>query len=114
MKKGQATILCVMNVFSFSPSQKKPKFVVRLCSDVLEDILCYGDRMKLTKTEFIGRRFHYMIENNFSEKPRVFFNVKADYVLFNRLPIVYIAPGIKYQPPRSYWVIKFIWPKLAN
>ena len=116
---GDAELLAIasmriMNVFSFSPSQKKPKFVVRLCSDVLEDILCYGDRMKLTETEFIGRRFHYIIENHFAEKPRILFNVKADYELFNRLSKVYIAPGIEYHPPRSYWVIKFIWPKLAN
>ena len=40
-----------------------------LCSDVLEGVLQFGTRRKLSKLECIGRRFHCVIANRFVERP---------------------------------------------
>lgn len=45
------------------------RFLVRLCHDVLLEVVCYGDRRCLTKLERIGRRFHLFANNYFNEKP---------------------------------------------
>ena len=46
-----------------------PKFVVRLCLDVLLEILRSGNRCRLAELERIGRRFNQMIENFLGETP---------------------------------------------
>ena len=45
------------------------EFIVRLCIDVLLEVLIFGDRRRITKLERVGRRFHLSIENFFSERP---------------------------------------------
>ena len=40
-----------------------------LCTDVLENVLQFGTRRRLSKLECIGRRFHGVIANRFLEKP---------------------------------------------
>ena len=47
-------------------------YFVRLCHDVLYEILCYGKRRQLCKLERIGHRFHYIVDNSFREKPLSF------------------------------------------
>ena len=40
-----------------------------LCTDVLDGVLQFGTRRKLSKLECIGRRFHFVIANRFVERP---------------------------------------------
>lgn len=44
-------------------------FFVCLCGDVLLEVFYYGDRRRLTKLERVGRRFHWINENYFDERP---------------------------------------------
>ena len=44
-------------------------FFVRLCGDVLVEVLCFAERRRLTKFERIGRRFHLISKNFFAEIP---------------------------------------------
>ena len=54
------------------------KFIVRLCSDVLLEALVFGDRLRITKLERVGRRFHLIIENFFKERPFLRFSLEID------------------------------------
>ena len=60
-------------------------FVVRLCHDVLLEVLIFGDRRRLTKLERVGRRFHLSTENFFSERPflRLGLQISAYLFIFN-------------------------------
>ena len=62
-------------------------FVVRLCHDVLLEVLIFGDRRRLTKLERVGRRFHLSIENFFSERPflRLGLQISAYLFIFNEI-----------------------------
>ena len=40
-----------------------------LCTDVLDGVLQFGTRKRLSKLECIGRRFHCVIANRFVERP---------------------------------------------
>ena len=53
-------------------------FVVRLCGDVLLDVLCWGERRRLTKLEQFGRRFHRIIEVFFNERPFLVLGYEID------------------------------------
>ena len=53
-----------------------PKFVVRLCLDVLLEILRSGNRCQLAELECIGRRFNQMIENFLGKTPFLRFDLK--------------------------------------
>ena len=44
-------------------------FIVILCHDVILDVLQHGKRKQLTHLEAVGRRFHRVIDGNFSESP---------------------------------------------
>ena len=44
-------------------------FFVRLCRDVLLEVLFFGNRRRLIKLEGVGRRFHQIIDNFIKEKP---------------------------------------------
>ena len=55
---------------------KLEKFFVKICTDVLIQILCYGDRGRLSKLERVGRRFHLIVTNRFGQKP--FFRLSLD------------------------------------
>ena len=59
-------------------------FFVRLCEDVVFEVLCYDDRRKLTKLELIGRRFHFLSENFFGEMPvlRLDLKIHPGYLFF--------------------------------
>ena len=52
------------------------KYFVSLCQDVLFEVFCYGERRSLTKLEYVGRRFHLLAENFFSERPFLRLNLK--------------------------------------
>ena len=60
------------------------EFIVRLCHDVLLEVLFFGDRRRLTKLERVGRRLHQINENFFKEKPFLRPNLQIDrkYLLF--------------------------------
>ena len=45
------------------------EFLIRLCGDVLLDVLRWGNRYKLTVLEKNGRRFHWFIDRYFKEAP---------------------------------------------
>ena len=61
---------------------KTIEFFVILCGDVLFEVLCWGDRRRLTKLERIGRRFHWTVVKFFSEIPflRLNFELKIWYL----------------------------------
>ena len=63
------------------------EFIVRLCSDVLLELLLFGDRRRLTRLERVGRRFHLSIENFFSERPflRLGLQISAYLFIFNEI-----------------------------
>ena len=42
---------------------------MRICFDVLLDVLHFGDRRRLIKLERVGRRFHWIIEKWFLDVP---------------------------------------------
>lgn len=44
-------------------------FFVNLCNDVFLDVLCYANRRRLVKLEKIGRRFLFVVNTFFEEKP---------------------------------------------
>ena len=48
---------------------KNVLFVVRLCSDVVLEVLCWGDRRQLVSLEKLGKRFHLLIDGWFEEAP---------------------------------------------
>ena len=59
---------------------------MRLCGDVLFEVLCYGDRCRLTKLERVGGRFHRIVENFFGRMPSLRLNlslkVKSRFLFF--------------------------------
>ena len=44
-------------------------FTVRICNDVLDDVLHYGIRTELITLQLIGKRFDCIIQTRFPEKP---------------------------------------------
>ena len=82
-----------------------------LCTDVLESVLQFGTRRRLSKLECIGRRFHCVIANRFVERPllvfrciRTVFNEeiwKSDEEAFesgsgfDKAEAALIAPGVR-------------------
>ena len=52
------------------------EFYVRMCFDVLLEVLHPGDRRPLTKLERIGRRFHWTIEKFFPDVPSLRLNLE--------------------------------------
>ena len=62
----------------------KIEFVVRLCGDVLVEILRYGSRRRLTKLERVGRRFNWIVGRCYPEVPYLRLNLalKSRYICF--------------------------------
>ena len=54
------------------------EWLVRLCSDVLFELLRYGSRCRLTKLEWVGQRFHRIIGNFFGIAPFLRLNFDLD------------------------------------
>ena len=50
---------------------------VRLCMDVLGDVLQFGNRRHLSALERIGRNFHAVIAKRFSAKPFLTLTLKT-------------------------------------
>ena len=48
---------------------KEFEYFVRMCTDVLLELLLYGNRNQLIKLEYVGRHFHHLIENFFVNTP---------------------------------------------
>lgn len=51
-------------------------FTVRICNDVLDDVLHYGIRMELVALQLTGKRFDCIIQTRFPEKPFQLINIK--------------------------------------
>ena len=76
------------------------QFVVRLCSDVFSDVICWGNRRQLIEFEKIGRRLHWIIDGRFKRvpfhcldlyiKPRYLFSLK-----FLEIQIIYFSRLIR-------------------
>ena len=49
--------------------QKKEKFFVILCGDVLLEVLQFGNRRQLVKLERVGRRLHWIVDDCFGCRP---------------------------------------------
>ena len=68
----------------FNPPIKKKKaesksvveFFIRLCGDVLLDVLRVGNRYQLAELEETGRRFHCLIDRYFKEAPFLRLNLE--------------------------------------
>ena len=58
--------------------EETAEFYVRLCFDVLLEVLHPGDRRPLTKLERVGRRFHWTIEKYFSDVPFLRLNLELN------------------------------------
>ena len=56
------------------------EFFVVLCADVLLELMQYGDRRQLIKSERIGGRFHRLIEAYFRKKPFVRMDLRLSFV----------------------------------
>ena len=54
------------------------EFYVRMCFDVLLEVLHPGDRRPLTKLERIGRCFHWTIEKYFPDVPFLRLNLELN------------------------------------
>ena len=76
------------------------EFVVRLCHDVLLEVLFFGDRCQLTKSERIGRLFHRIIEDyrEFKESPFLRLRLRLAFPYFH----------LSTDPYRIYSSITFI------
>ena len=64
--------------------EKDLRFIVRLCHDVLLEVLLFGDRRRLTKLERVGRRFHRIIEDFFQQMPflRLGLSIYSEYLFY--------------------------------
>ena len=58
---------------------KLEKYSVFLCTDVFLEVLRFGDRLRLTKLERIGRRFHWNVVNFFREMPFLRLNLELKF-----------------------------------
>ena len=56
------------------------EFFVVLCGDVLLEMMQYGDRRQLIKSERIGGRFHRLIETYFGKKPFLRMDLRLSFV----------------------------------
>ena len=54
------------------------RFFVRICRDVLLQILIFGNRHCLTKLEFIGKRVHRTIEHYYKKSPCLRYDFEID------------------------------------
>ena len=78
-----------MRFFSLPNTGKKVgrksvvEFLIRLCNDVLLDVLRWGNRYELAELETSGRRFHWLIDRNFKEMPflRLDLEIISPYLL---------------------------------
>ena len=96
------------------------KYVVcsfTLCTDVFDGVLKFGTRKQLSKVELVGRKFHYVINNRFMEKPflvlhrirtvleeSIFtvslpFNRFIDEETGSKFSEILLAPGVPVQSP---------------
>ena len=78
--------------YFFSPPPKRRKvveFFICLCSDVLLEVLRWGNRYHLAALEENGRSFHYLIDRYFKEAPFLRLNLELNpsylfsYFFFN-------------------------------
>ena len=56
------------------------EFFIVLRADVLLEMMQYGDRRQLIKSERIGGRFHRLIETYFGKKPFVRMDLRLSFV----------------------------------
>ena len=78
------------DVFSQPIKRKKAErkrlveFLIRLCHDVLFDVLRCGNRYQLADLEKNGRRFHWFIDRYFKAAPFLRLNLELvpQYLLF--------------------------------
>ena len=68
------------------------EFFVRLCGDVLLELLHYADRCRLAKLERVGLRFHLIVENLFGEMP---------FLYLNLILMGYAPPRFKIKKPKN-------------
>ena len=72
------------------------QFVVRLCNDILFDVIRFGNRRQLIELQRIGRHFQRFIDRNFRGSPLLILNllqinlqfVFLNYLIYNYLSII--------------------------
>ena len=72
------------------------QFVVRLCNDILFDVIRFGNQRQLIELQRIGRHFQRFIDRNFGSSPLLFLNllqinlqfVFLNYLIYNYLSII--------------------------
>ena len=67
------------------------EFIVRLCHDVLMEVLIFGERRRLTKLERVGRRFHLTTEHFFRERPFLRLGLEIYSYFLNLFSLKYIS-----------------------
>ena len=84
---------------------KNIHFVVRLCSDLIFEVLYWGDRRHLTSLEKLGKRFDLLIDGWFEEAPFLRLDLHI-------APLRYIFVINKVRFPISFFKIHFFEDKL--
>ena len=59
------------------------EFSLRLCGDVLVELLQYGDRHRLIKIERVGSRFHRIMEDFFGVRPLIRYDLQLGPVWYD-------------------------------
>ena len=74
------------------------EFYLKFCSDVLLEVLQFGDRRRLTELERVGRRFHHLVEKWFGEMPflRLYMHLKPGFVFFVRHKLKFIIDNFSF------------------
>ena len=122
--------ICFLNKHLFSRRKEchecrrglNAKYVVcsfTLCTDVFDGVLKFGTRKQLSKVELVGRKFHYVINNRFMERPFLvlhsirtileesifavskefnpFINEETDSIEYKKFSEFLLAPGVPVQ-----------------
>ena len=71
---------------------KNVLFVVRLCSDVVLEVLCWGDRRQLALLEKLGKRFHLLIDRWFEGVPFLRLDLRIEPSEY-----IFIINGIRFR-----------------
>lgn len=59
-------------------SENAEEGTINICFDTLYEIICFGDRRKLTQVENVGRMIHQIGETYFAETPFIRFDLTLD------------------------------------
>ena len=76
---NKTELIKFFRLFQQNEEEDMPEFYVVLCLDNFMELLRFGCRRQLTKSERIGRRFHLMIENYLGKMPFLRLDVEFNF-----------------------------------